>query len=62
MEHQIKLTVDEVAEKLCRQLVAEGIPMTNVDIEWQVDATRQHCIITGVILTIKDQEEDDDRT
>ena len=54
MEHQIKLTIDEVAEKLCRQLVAEGIPMTNVDIEWQVDATRQRCTITGVILTIKD--------
>lgn len=54
MEHQIKLTLDEVAEKLCRQLITEGTPMTNVDIEWQVDVTLQRCIITGVILTIKD--------
>ena len=54
MEHQIKLTIDEVAEKLCKQLVADGIHMTNVDIEWQVDFTSQRCIITGVVLTIKD--------
>jgi hypothetical protein len=48
------LTIDEVAEKLCRQLIVDGIPITNVDIEWQIDTTRQRCIITGVILTIKD--------
>ena len=54
MEHQIKLTIDEVAEKLCRQLVAEGIPMTNVYIDWQVEAGLHSFTLNGVVITIKD--------
>ena len=55
MEHQIKLTIDEVAEKLCRQLVADGIEMTNVDLTWQIDIINgKTAAITGALLTIKD--------
>ena len=56
MEHQIKLTIDEVAEKLCRQLVAEGIPMTNVNIDWQVEAGLHSFTLNGVVITIKDKD------
>jgi hypothetical protein len=54
MEHQIKLTIDEVAEKLCRQLIAEGFEMSTVDLNWQVDYKAGIFTLAGVVLTIQD--------
>lgn len=53
MEHQIKLTIDEVAEKLCRQLISEGFEMSAVGLNWQGELVGETFTLTGVVLTIE---------
>lgn len=37
MTQEIKLTIDEVAEKLCKQLIDEGFAMSSVEVKWDMD-------------------------
>lgn len=37
MTQEIKLTIDEVAAKLCKQLIDEGFTMSNVEVKWDMD-------------------------
>ena len=53
MIKEIKLTSQEVAEMVCKQLIEDGFSMNKVDVNWNADLTGGKIIFTGVTITIK---------
>jgi hypothetical protein len=54
MTQEIKLTSQEAAEMICKQLIEEGFTMNKVNVDWNADLHGGQLIFTGVTITIEE--------
>lgn len=54
MKQEIKLTSQEAAEMICKQLIEEGFTINKVDVNWNAELSGGKFILTGVTITIKE--------
>lgn len=52
MIKEIKLTSQEAAEMICKQLIEDGFRMNKVDVNWNAKLSGGKFILTGVTIII----------